>query len=201
MIKENSLTLEERKRYLETAVQHCKRLSSLVSDLFELAKLEAQDSVLHREPFSLSELVQDVVQKFHLSAQEKEVAIEANIGDDLPFVYGDIGLIERALENLLGNALRHTPERGSVRVTLSKNGGNVLVQVSDTGHGIPEEEISLIFNRFYQAGKDKGRRSGRSGLGLAITKRILELHGSDIDVQSTINAGTTFAFALPVYQS
>jgi signal transduction histidine kinase len=200
MIKDNTLNPEERKSYLETAVKHCNRLSSLVSDLFELAKLEAQDSILHREPFSLSELVQDVVQKFRLSAQEKNIAIEANIGTELPFVYADIGLIERALENLLGNALRHTPKNGSVRIALSKNGKNVMVRITDTGHGIPGEEISLIFDRFYQAGKDRGGRSGRSGLGLAITRRILELHESDIDVQSTVNVGTTFTFDLPAYQ-
>jgi signal transduction histidine kinase len=197
-MKNSSLSPEERLNYLDIVMSHCKRLNKLVSDLFELAKLDAQETVPHREPFRMSELVQDVVQKFRLAAGEKSITIFTNIGNDLPFVSADIALIERVLENLMENALRHTPEDGTVSIVLSPEGDNLSVRISDTGHGIPETELPRIFDRFYQLDKSRKGKSGHSGLGLAISKRILELHGSDIKVDSVVDAGTTFTFILPV---
>jgi signal transduction histidine kinase len=190
LMKDDSLSEVERRNYLKIAIRHCERLSTLISDLFELAKLEAEDTVVHCEPFSLSELVQDVVQKFELTA---------NIGRELPFAFADIALIERVLENLLENAFRHTPEEGSVSVVLSNHESeHITVMISDTGQGIPEKDLPRIFDRFYQIDKSRKGKSTHSGLGLAVTKRILELHGTSIDVQSAVNVGTTFTFKLPV---
>jgi signal transduction histidine kinase len=199
LMKNTSLSEEERKTYLETAISHCNRLSKLVSGLFELAKLEAKDMQIHIEPFSMSELVQDVTQKFHLSAKEKKINIITNIEKEFPFVSADIGLIERVLENLLDNALRHTPDEGSVSVLLDTDGKYMTVRVSDTGYGIPAEDLPRIFDRFYQLDKSRKDRAGHSGLGLAITKRIVELHNSKLEVTSKLNEGTSFTFTLPVY--
>ncbi|MEW6599694.1 MAG: HAMP domain-containing sensor histidine kinase [Nitrospirota bacterium] len=200
IMKEGSLSREERRSYLEIAVNHCKRLSKMVSELIELAKLEARETALQPEPFSAGELVQDVVQKFRLSVEAKKINITTNIGRELPFVYADIALIERALENLLENSLRHTPDNGSVSVILDLQGENVLVRVSNTGEGIPHEELPRIFDRFYQLSRSRKDRNGHSGLGLAVTKRILELHGSGISVESRLGVGTTFTFSLPVHR-
>lgn len=201
LMKDTSLTEEERRNYLKIAISHCTRLSKLVSDLFELAKLEARETAAHREPFNPGELVQDVVQKFQLSAEAKKILINTNIGTGLPFVNADIALIERVLENLLDNGLRHTPEEGSVSITLDLQQDRVSVRISDTGRGIPREELPRIFDRFYQLDKSRKGKSGHSGLGLAITKKILELHGSDIGVESQAGMGTTFFFSLPVYRT
>jgi signal transduction histidine kinase len=198
LIKDESLSSEERRNYLKIAISHCERLSTLITDLFELAKLDAQDTVVHLEPFSISELVQDVVQKFELTAREKNITIDTNIGEKLPFAYADIALIERALENLLENAVRHTPEEGAVSIVMHHENKHISVQISDTGHGIPEDELPRIFDRFYQLDRSRKGKAGHSGLGLAITKRILELHNSSIQVKSVLNAGTTFTFVLPV---
>lgn len=201
LIKDSSLSTEERLNYLDIGIRHCKRLSSLVSDLFELAKLDAQDTQVHCEPFSIGELVQDIVQKFRLSAKERKVAILANIGKELPVVSADIALIERVFENLIENALRHTSEGGTVSIVLHADRDILTVIVRDTGRGIPESELPHIFDRFYQIDSSREGRAGHSGLGLAISKRILELHGTTIRVASTLNVGTTFTFSLPVYRT
>jgi len=201
LMKDDALSAEERRHYLKIAVSHCERLSDLITGLFELAKLESEDGIVHCEPFGLSELVQDVVQKFRLTADEKHVSIVTNIGKELPFAYADIALIERVLENLLENALRHTPEEGSVSIILSNDDRDITVQVNDTGSGIPADELPRIFDRFYQADKSRKEKSVHVGLGLAITKRILELHGTSISVQSVPGSGTTFTFKLPIDRS
>jgi signal transduction histidine kinase len=197
LMKEDILKEEERRHYLEIAIRHCKRLSKLVSELLDLAKLDSYEIVLQREPFNLSELVQDVVQKFQLRAKEKQINIVTNVQEELPFADADIALIERVLENLMENAIHHTPQDGSVRLVLTPERENISVQVSDTGRGIPEEELPHIFNRFYQLDKSR-KREKHSGLGLAITKKILELHERSIEVTSSVGSGTSFTFQLPV---
>ena len=198
LLKEGTLTTEEQRTYLEIATKHSERLGKLVSELFELAKLDSQETQPHVEPFSLSELVQDVVQKFHLPAEKKKIGLRAELRKDLPFISADIGLIERVLENLIENALRYTPEDGAITIALALNNDRVKIQVTDTGCGIPEEELPHIFDRFYRV--EKHERSDGAGLGLAIAKRILELHGSSIEAASVVNHGTTFTFHLPVYK-
>lgn len=198
LMKEDNLTTEERRNYLKIAISHCERLGNLISDLFELAKLEARDTVAHCESFSLSELVQDVVQKFELAARERHINIVTNIGREMPFAYADIALIERVLENLIENALRYTPEEGSVSIVMNRENEHIAVRVSDTGRGIPEKDLPRIFDRFYQLDRSRKGKPDHSGLGLAITKQILALHGASIGVESSLNSGTTFTFHLPV---
>jgi two-component system OmpR family sensor kinase len=201
LIKNESLSSEERRNYLDIALRHCRRLSNLVADLFDLSKLEAKDWNVHPEPFSLGELVQDVVQKFRLQAEKKKIGVHTSMGTGMPFVHADIALIERVLDNLLENAIRHTPVEGSVGVVLREEQDCVTVDVSDTGPGISEEELPKIFDRFHQLDKSRRDEAGHSGLGLAITKQILELHSSTIRVESRPGAGTTFTFSLPVHRS
>jgi signal transduction histidine kinase len=167
----------------------------------ELAKLDSYDIRAEREPFNLSELVQDVVQKFQLMAKKKQIDLSTTCEQNLPFVNADIGLIERVLENLIENALQNTPPGGNVRLHLTPDRQNVAVQVSDTGHGIPAKDLPRIFTRSYQLDKSRKSDQGHSGLGLAITKKILELHDRTIDVVSSLGSGTTFSFQLPIKSS
>jgi signal transduction histidine kinase len=201
LMKDESLSAEERRKYLKIAISHCERLSTLITDLFELAKLDAQDTVVHFEPFSISELVQDVVQKFELTAQGKNITIATNIGKELPFAYADIALIERVLENLLGNAIRHTPEEGSVSIVMNHENEHITVRISDTGQGIPEEDLPRVFDRFYQLDRSRKGKAGHSGLGLAITRKIIDLHKSTIGVESRTGSGSAFTFDLPVHRN
>ncbi len=198
LLKDEDLTISERRQYLKIALKHCERLSILVSELFELAKLESYDSKLVCEPFNLGELVQDVIQKFKLKARENQISISADIEKNLPFVKADIALIERALENLIENALHYTPAGGTVKVILFSDNHEISIQVKDTGCGISKDELPLIFNRFFQLDKSRKNNAEHSGLGLSIIKKIMELHDQKIDVASKLNSGTTFTFQLPV---
>jgi signal transduction histidine kinase len=197
-LKNNQLTPEDRRHYLDIAVRHSTRLGKLVAELFELAKLDAHETQVHPEAFSLAELVQDVVQKFQLMAQQKQQQLQAQLTDDLPFVRADIGLIERVLDNLIQNALQYTAPGGTIRVALKLQRPRIAVQVTDTGNGILSEDLPYIFERFYRAGKGRQDVAGGVGLGLAIAKRILELHGSSITVDSPVHGGTTFTFHFPI---
>jgi signal transduction histidine kinase len=196
---ESILRSDSLRRELVSHVSHDLR-TPLTTMQGYLETLEAQEGAVHREPFRLDELIQDVVQKFRLRAEEEGVGIHTDAGHELPFVYADIALIERVIENLLDNALRYTPEDGSVTVSLQREEDAVSVRVSDTGAGIPRDELPGIFDGFHQRDSGRTDSSGHAGLGLAITRRILELHGSDITVESTVDEGTTFTFSLPVHR-
>lgn len=197
-LKADSLTSEERERYLETAINQSHRLGNLVSHFFELAKLECLEVQPAPELFSLSELAQDIVQKLELAAKKRGIQLSASPSSTLPFVHADIGMIERVLVNLIDNALRFTPSGGDVCITLAEEGDTVKVMVSDTGCGIAPDQLPQLFNHAYRQPRISRHQPDSTGLGLAIAKRILELHGSAIQVQSEVNIGTTFTFTLPV---
>ncbi len=200
LLKDEELQKHERIQYLEIALNQSQHLGELVAELFELARLDSYEAVVYAESFSMGELVQDVTLKFQLEAQKKQVTLQTDFGSNVPLVYGDIALMQRVLENLIENAIRHTPQGGSVTLLLVPECESVIVKVADTGCGIPENELERIFDRFYRL--ERSRRSdkaGNAGLGLAIASRILELHQSKISVESEVNVGTTFLFNLPVY--
>lgn len=196
LLKQGELTADEQKQYLETALSHSQHLGKLVEELFELAKLDSCESVVFSEPFSMGELVQDVSQSYQLRAQEKSIQLETRINPDAPLVYGDIAMMQRVLENLLENGLRYTPESGRIIMSVDVDSSDVVVQITDTGCGIPAEDVPRIFDRFYQQNVHRSD-SKNAGLGLAIVQRIIELHGSVIKVHSELNRGTTFSFEVP----
>ena len=193
-IKEKSLKPDELKHYLNIVYKNIQHLNKLVYDLLELSKLDARQIKPKPEPFSLAELTQDVVLKFKPQADKNNIDINSSFPSDLPMVKADIGMIENALSNLLENALNYTPEKGNVTVGLKVIDKFVKVEVSDSGSGIPKEDLPHIFDRFYRV--DKSRSTEGTGLGLAITKKIIEAHESEISVDSKLNSGTTFTFNL-----
>ncbi|MBF0277670.1 MAG: HAMP domain-containing protein [SAR324 cluster bacterium] len=201
LLKKNALTEEQQKKYLEIILNSTQRLSALVEELFTFSKLDTNQIKPKYEPFALTELVHDIVQKFQQQADQSKIRLRGVFPKDLPFVYADIGMIERVLQNLIDNALRYTPEIGVVTVELVQEGNQVRVNISDTGEGIAKEDLPHIFERFYRGQKGKARTAGGSGLGLAITKKIIESHQARISVQSTIDAGTVFSFQIPLAKS
>lgn len=197
LLKEASLSPEDRHNYLHVAVRQSERLGRLVDDLFQLTKLEADEVRARPEAFPLAELAQDVAQKFELRAQRKGIRIETAAGEGLPPALADIGLVERLLENLIENALRHTPERGVVRIGVAAAGARLHVTVVDTGSGIPAEDLPRVFERYYRAARHGDEDGAGTGLGLAIAQRIVLLHGGALEVDSRAGAGTRFRFDLP----
>jgi signal transduction histidine kinase len=198
IIKDDSLNAGTRRRYLEVARKHATHLGRLIQDLFELAMLDSSRVTPDFEHFSLPELIHDVVQEFELQATEADVLLEVNPPDAAVSVFADISLIQRVLENLVGNALKYTPAGGKVSISVKRSARAVGVSVADTGSGIPQEALPHIFDRFYKAAQDDDQGEGSMGLGLAIAKRILELHSSEISVVSRERQGTRFHFDLPL---
>lgn len=201
LIKDDKLSPEEKNKYLEIILHNTQMLSNLVSELFELSKLDAKQIQPNPEKFSIAELIQDVVMKLKHQAEKNNINLEPVFSENVPLVYADIGLMERALSNLIENAIRYTPANGTVKVVLSDSGKKVRITVSDTGAGIPKKDIPYIFDRFYRVERSRNRTTGGTGLGLAISKKILELHGSDIFVDSEVNVGTKFYFDLGAQNS
>ncbi|HET6565140.1 MAG TPA: HAMP domain-containing sensor histidine kinase [Xanthomonadales bacterium] len=197
LLKNDELDENQRLHYLEITRKHTLRLDQLVGDLFELSKLDAECVNPALEVFSLAELLQDVSQEFELDAQSAGIRLEFKTPECQAMVRADIGLVQRVLENLLRNALKHTPSGGRVSIQLEAAAGTVKVAVADTGRGIPAADLERIFDRFYRAGEPVSHEDSSTGLGLAIVKRILDLHGSRITVNSQPNQGTRFEFDLP----
>ena len=195
-LKEKTLSEEERKRYLDIILKNTMLLNRLVHELFDLSKLDAKQVEPKMEAFCYPDLVQDVMMKFRDQAEKQKITINMEMESALPMIKGDIGMLERALSNLIDNALHHTPEQGQVTIKLEKIDGALRTSVSDSGQGIAEEDLPYIFERYYRGKKRTKRKSNSTGLGLPIAMKILELHQSTIKVESEIGQGATFYFDL-----
>ncbi len=198
LLKQGTLPPDEQREYLMIAAKHSERLGKLIRDLFQLTKLEAREVQPDCETFAITELMQDVVQKYQLGAARRGLRLEGRFAIDQLKVHADIALVERVLENLIENAMRHTPAGGVVSVEASPAGRRVQVEVSDTGCGIPERELAQVFDRYYRIDRGEAADAGSTGLGLAITRRIVALHGGEIRVDSRVGQGTRFCFDLPM---
>ena len=198
ILKQGSLGDEEKDRYLKIAIKQAHRLQKLIAQLVELEKLEAHETQPKFEIFSILELTYDVVQKFSLETEKKEIHLNIDENSVNTRVVADIGLIERVLDNLLGNALQHTPRHGAIEIKINSGKENrVYILVSDNGPGIPSSQQKMIFERFYQADNPQ-RSGGQAGLGLAIVKRIIDLHQQKLWVESEPELGARFIFTLDI---
>lgn len=175
------------------------RLERLVSDLQELSRVEAGAYDLNRKPVRLADLVEAMVARLGRQFEEKGVALEVEIPDDLPRVSADEDRIGQVLLNLVGNALQYTPGRGSVQIQARREGDEVLIAIADTGIGISAEHLPHLFTRFYRVDKSRSRAGGGSGIGLTIAKHLVEAHGGRIWAESPgTGQGSRFTFTLPV---
>lgn len=197
LIKSESLSPAEREKYLKTILSSTDRLRNLVEELFELSKLEAKQTRPNPEPFSITELVQDISQKYLIIAEKKKIRFNTVLPRDLPLTLADIGLIDRVIQNLVDNAMKFTPAGGTVTIEVRKVDGAVEVIIGDTGEGISDEDIPNIFDRYNKGSQKNMFQNDGAGLGLAIVKKILEVHHIAITVSSKKGAGTTFSFPLP----
>jgi len=198
-MKGESLSKDELRSYFKTVLNNTKKLNRLIDDLFELTKLDTEQIRPNLENVSMAELVQDLVQQFKPIAEKKGILLEANFPKNpTSLVEADISMLSRAISNLIDNAIEHTPEGGTVSVSSIQDGRDVVLEISDTGVGIPEEDIPFIFDRFYQADKSRTNNKG-AGLGLAIAQKIFNLHGAEIQVASQSNNGTTFKVQIPSF--
>ncbi|WP_190811212.1 cell wall metabolism sensor histidine kinase WalK [Flagellimonas sp. S3867] len=196
-MKDSELSAEERGEYLKTISRSSERLSKLISQLFEYSKLEANQIQPQKEPFLISELANDIHRNYMLLAEQKNIDLKLSMAKTTPLVFADISLVERAIQNLMDNALKFTPEGGKVTVKIETEDDHVEVIIKDSGPGIKKDNQALIFERYRQT--KAGEQKEGAGLGLAIVKKIVEIHDSSIKVFSKPNEGTSFSFSLPVY--
>ena len=185
---------EKQKKLLNILAEESGRLIGVVNSLLDLSKMEAGMMTYAFAPGSLAPLIQRATTEIGPLVEAKKIRLEAKVEDDLPVLKLDSERILQALRNLIGNAVKFTPEGGRVRVTARPKGGGVEISVADTGPGIPTESLSTIFEKFRQtAPAAKG-----TGLGLAIVKQIITSHGGQVWAESQVGKGSTFIFVLPV---
>jgi signal transduction histidine kinase len=183
-------------RYLSTAQRDIRALSALIDDLFQMAQLDAGGLSLDLAENSLSDLISDTLESFSELAGRRVVDLQGSVQPGIDPVWMDGQRIGRVLNNLVGNALQHTPPGGFVRVNARREPRFIQVEVLDTGEGIQAEDLPHVFERFYRGEKSRSRSTGGAGLGLAIAKGIVEAHGGRIGLESNPQ-GTRFFFTLP----
>ena len=193
---EVALDADRRSRYFETIDRETRRLERIVKDLLDLARYEAGGVVLQRRLFDIERLFGNVAGRHERDAHTKGVAIRIHVDAHADQVVADPDRIEQAIENLVGNALRHTPAGGTVTLSATQADGAATLSVSDTGVGIAPEHLPHVFERFYKVDTARAAETTGSGLGLSITKAIVERHGGTIRVTSQ-PGGTAFTVVLP----
>ncbi len=187
------------RRFTDRILLQCRRLQALLDDLLTLSRLESVDSQpARREPVDLKAVLVRAAEVLASAARERQVGIDIDAEDDLPPVSGDPDSLERLVLNLADNAVKYNRPDGTVQLRLFPAEGSQVIEVTDTGIGIPQDAIARIFERFYRVDKGRSRDEGGTGLGLAIVKHVTQAHGGQVEVESRIGKGSTFRVKLPL---
>jgi two-component system phosphate regulon sensor histidine kinase PhoR len=187
---------EQAGRFVAIIHNHAERLGNLIGDLLALSALESGDMTLELAPLPIAGTVRQACNLLEQKAAGKGIGIVLDGIDEAPPVLADHGRIEQVLVNLLENAIKYTPEKGSVKITALDFADTVKISITDTGDGIPAKDLPRIFERFYRVDADRSRDKGGTGLGLSIVKHIVQLHSGDVSVESRLGQGSTFSFTL-----
>lgn len=192
---------ETAERFLGVINSEADRMTRLVKDLLQLSRLDNQQMKWNFEELSLVELVKSSVDRLDLEAKARKQTLECFVLGDIPCIEADYGRLEQVVFNVIGNAIKYTPEEGRVTVYIGKIYNDVYFKVADNGIGIPENDLPRIFERFYRVDKARSRDMGGTGLGLAIAKEIVEAHAGTITITSQTGTGTEVTVRLPVIQT
>ncbi len=185
------------KKYLKKTEKSINRMISIVEDLEAITKLESGELKLEYETFDIVDLFKEVIDSQELKAKEKGTTLTFDSKYDKPIkVYADKERIYQAATNLVVNSINYGRENGKTEISFMDMGDNILVEITDNGIGISDKDIPRIFERFYRVDKSRSREQGGTGLGLAIVKHVIEAHQQTVNVRSTLNKGTSFAFTL-----
>jgi signal transduction histidine kinase len=186
------------KKAIHSLTEEAAILSHLVNDLQELSLADAGEIKLNIQSEDIAALIKDSVTRMQAKADARGLTLTADLPAALPAVSIDAHRIKQVLLNLLENAVTHTDKEGKITITAQQQEKMIQVSVADTGEGIPAQDLPLIFERFYRVDKSRARKTGGSGLGLTIAKRLVEAHGGTIEVKSEPGQGSTFTFTIPV---
>ncbi len=195
---EGALKEEVASQFVQVIKRHTDRLAKIVEDLLMLSKIESREFQLKREIISLSGFIDDVIDFVKEPAEKKKISISRNQILSSLSVEADRNYLEQVLINLLDNAIKYTPEGGSLKISaIEKDTGEIEFSIEDNGIGIPKEDLPRVFERFYRVDKGRSQELGGTGLGLSIVKHLVQAHGGRVWVESQLGKGSTFYFTLP----
>ncbi|RSD26235.1 sensor histidine kinase [Mesobacillus subterraneus] len=192
MIKEPS----EQKKYLKLINRESGRMVKLVSDLLDLSRLDADEYQLVKTPFPLAQLIEDFIAKYGPALNEKKISLKLDLDPEV-IINGDEGRVEQIFQNIIDNSICYTESGGTISIKLSQHSYGTMVEIRDTGIGIPEEDISKLTDRFYRVNKARSRSDGGTGLGLAIVDKLVKLHDGKMEISSEPGKGTTIKLYFP----
>lgn len=197
-LQDPELDLATRSNFLEVVVAEANRMDRLIGDLLQLSKLSGEKFPLNRRRYPFAQLIEKSIEKIRLEAVNHNLTIHTYLFGELPEVMMDVDKMEQVILNVLSNAIKYTPEKGSITIYAGTTFHQVYAKITDTGIGIPEENLNRVFERFYRVDKARSRQQGGTGLGLAISKEIIEAHNGIITLNSEFGKGTEVLIKLPI---
>lgn len=195
-ILDGTVPEENRNEYLEIVLSESKRLSRLITNLLQVSRMESGEAKLEKTDFDINELVRLALLKFEMMITPKNIDVSLNIGEGRLMVNADKDNITQVLINLINNAVKFTPEGGSIAIDIGERRDKAVICITNTGHGIEPDKLQFIWDRFYKTDKSRSEDRTGMGLGLYIVKRILNMHNENIEVQSRVDEFTRFTFTL-----
>jgi signal transduction histidine kinase len=196
--EEEDLELERQKEFCNVINSEANRLGRLVDQLLTVSQMEAGSMVANRHELELLPMIEYAADQLRGQAEQKQTKLTTKLSAKLPTVFGDRDKLQAALVNLVGNAIKYTPEHGEVLLRCSADERWIRIDVEDNGPGIPEEEQSKVFDKFFRGAATRESDERGNGLGLAFAREIARLHGGDIELQSVVDEGSVFTLRLPV---
>ena len=194
---ESDYDKEIREKFLNVIATEARRMAKLVTDLLTLSRYDNNKNKLQKEQFDLGELVKKCQDKLAIEIKKKNHEVNCFVTADVPPVYADKSDIERIVLNILSNSIKYTGDNGKINIYVGFVYNDAYIKVLDNGIGIPEEDLSRIFERFYRVDKARTREMGGTGLGLSIAKDLLDKNGGSIDIKSIVGEGTEVVIKIP----
>lgn len=196
-ILEGPLEPNQTNQFLEVIERHTTRMERLVTDLLQLARLDAKQEPLNLIKCSIKTILSDVITELSPVFTKKQQSMDTSVINSLPAITADAEKLHIILRNLLENAIRHSPENSAIEINVTSESNHTVLRVSDRGEGIPATDIERVFERFYQVDRARSKRFGGTGLGLAIVKHLVALHGGKIWAEDRTGGGTVFTASFP----
>lgn len=191
---------DTQEKFLNVIASESRRMARLVTDLLTLSRYDSNKKKTQKESFDLGELVKRCQEKLAIEIKKKEHKVDCFVTADVPLVYADKDDIERVVLNILTNSIKYTQDSGEIKIYVGFVYNDAYIKILDNGIGIPEEDLSRIFERFYRVDKARTREMGGTGLGLSIAKEILDKNGGSIDIKSKVGEGTEVVIKIPTKQ-
>ena len=191
---------ETQQKFLNVIASESRRMARLVTDLLTLSRYDSNKKKTQKEAFDLGELVKKCQEKLAIEIKKKNHTVNCFVTADVPLVYADKDDIERVVLNIMTNSIKYTQDGGEIKIYVGFVYNDAYIKIFDNGIGIPEDDLSRIFERFYRVDKARTREMGGTGLGLSIAKEILDKNGGSIDIKSKVGEGTEVVFTIPIKQ-